>query len=227
MSYVAEIVPSIFAADFARLGEEIKKVEQAPVRMIHVDIMDGHFVPNFTMGTPITESIRKITTLKLDHHLMIEDPDTYAPIFIKAGADCVSVHYEVCRNLDRTLHMIQDHGAQAGVVINPATRVDVLEEVLDFVDYVLVMSVNPGYGGQKFIPRSLDKVRQLHRRRSELGLNFAIEIDGGAGPDNIAEIAAAGVDWVVAGSSVFGAPDAREAARQMQRTANEAVSIKV
>jgi ribulose-phosphate 3-epimerase len=189
--------------------------------------MDGHFVPNFTMGTPITESIRKITNLELDHHLMIEDPDTFAPIFIKAGADCVSVHYEVCRNLDRTLHMIQDLGAKAGVVINPATRVDVLEEVLDFVDYVLIMSVNPGYGGQKFIPRSLDKVRQLHRRRSERGLNFAIEIDGGAGPNNIAEIAAAGVDWVVAGSSVFGAPDAREAARQMQRTANEAVSIKV
>lgn len=224
---MAEIVPSIFAADFTRLGEEIKKVEQAPVRMIHIDIMDGHFVPNFTMGTPITESIRKVTNLKLDHHLMIEDPDTYAPVFIKAGADCVSVHYEVCRNLDRTLHMIQDLGAKAGVVINPATPVGLLENVLDIVDYVLVMSVNPGYGGQKFIPRSLDKVRQLHRRRSEFGLDFAIEIDGGAGLENVAEIAAAGVDWVVAGSSVFGAADPTETAREMQRRASEAVSIKV
>ena len=224
---MAEIVPSIFAAEFTRLGEEIKKVEQAPVSMIHVDIMDGHFVPNCTMGTPITESIRKITNWKLDHHLMIEDPDTYAPIFIKAGADCVSVHYEVCRNLNRTLHMIQDLGAQAGVVINPATPVGLLENVLDLVDYVLVMSVNPGYGGQKFIPRSLDKVRQLYRRRAELGLNFAIEIDGGAGLENIGDISAAGVDWVVAGSSVFGAANPTETAREMQRRANEAVSIKV
>ena len=224
---MAEIVPSIFAADFTRLGEEIKKVEQAPVGMIHIDIMDGHFVPNFTMGTPITESIRRITSLKLDHHLMIEDPDTYAPIFIKAGADCVSVHYEVCRNLDRTLHMIQDLGAQAGVVINPATPVALLENVLGFVDYVLVMSVNPGYGGQKFIPRSLDKVRQLYRRRTELGLDFAIEIDGGAGLENIEDIAAAGVDWVVAGSSVFGAADPTGTAREMQRRASEAVLIKV
>jgi len=224
---VVEIVPSIFAADFTRLGEEIKKVEQVPVGMIHIDIMDGHFVPNFTMGTPITEAIRKITTLKLDHHLMIEDPDTYAPIFIKAGADCVSVHYEVCRNLDRTLHMIQDLGAQAGVVINPATPVALLENVLDIVDYVLVMSVNPGYGGQRFIPRSLDKVRQLRRWRTELGLNFAIEIDGGAGMENIGEIAAAGVDWVVAGSSVFGSANPTETAREMQRRASEAVSIKV
>lgn len=224
---MVEIVPSIFAADFTRLGEEIKKVEQVPVGMIHIDIMDGHFVPNFTMGTPITEAIRKITTLKLDHHLMIEDPDTYAPIFIKAGADCVSVHYEVCRNLDRTLHMIQDLGAQAGVVINPATPVALLENVLDIVDYVLVMSVNPGYGGQRFIPRSLDKVRQLRRWRTELGLNFAIEIDGGAGMENIGEIAAAGVDWVVAGSSVFGSANPTETAREMQRRASEAVSIKV
>lgn len=224
---MAEIVPSIFAADFTRLGEEIKKVEQAPVGMLHIDIMDGHFVPNFTMGTPITEAIRKVTKLKLDHHLMIEDPDKYAPIFIQAGADCVSVHYEVCRNLDRTLHLIQDLGAKAGVVINPATPVFLLEDVLHIVDYVLVMSVNPGYGGQKFIPRSLDKVRQLHRRRTELGLDFAIEIDGGAGLENIGDIAAAGVDWVVAGSSVFGAANPTQTAREMHRLATEAVSIKV
>ncbi len=224
---VLEIVPSIFAADFVRLGEEIRRVEQAGVQMIHVDIMDGHFVPNFTMGTPITESIRRFTRLKLDHHLMIEDPDTYAPLFIKAGADCISVHYEVCRNLDRTLHMIKDHGAGAGVAINPATSTRLLENVLDIVDYVLVMSVNPGYGGQAFIPNSLNKVRELYRYRAERRLNFFIEIDGGVGQENIAEVAKAGVDWVVAGSSVFHRPDAAEAVRDMQRIAEEALSIRV
>jgi ribulose-phosphate 3-epimerase len=189
--------------------------------------MDGHFVPNFTMGTPITEAVRRFTQLKLDHHLMIEDPDTYAPIFIKAGADCVSVHYEVCRNLDRTVHMIKDHGALAGVVINPHTPVFLLENVLAIVDYVLVMSVNPGYGGQIFIPNSLNKVRELARRRSERGLSFSIEIDGGVGPENIADVARAGVDWVVAGSSVFRAPDPVTAIRSMLRTAEEAISVKV
>ena len=195
--------------------------------MIHVDIMDGHFVPNFTMGTPITESIRRSLDVKLDHHLMIEDPDTYAPIFIKAGADCVSVHYEVCRNLDRTLHMIRDQGAQAGVVINPATPVILLENVLDIADYVLVMSVNPGYGGQKFIPNSLRKVEELVRIRTVRKLDFRVEIDGGVGPENIADVARAGVDWVVAGSSVFGEADPAQAVRDLQRTAEEAFQIKV
>jgi ribulose-phosphate 3-epimerase len=224
---VIQIVPSIFAADFMRLGEEIRSVQEAGCEMIHVDIMDGHFVPNFTMGTPITESIRRASRVKLDHHLMIEDPDTYAPIFIKAGADCVSVHFEVCRNLDRTLHMIRDNGARAGVVINPATPVFMLTQVLEIVDYVLVMSVNPGYGGQKFIPASLGKVRELVRMRAERSLNFAIEIDGGVGPENIAEVARAGVDWVVAGSSVFGTENAAQAFRDLQDTAREALSIKV
>ncbi len=227
---MVQIVPSIFAADFVRLGEQIKSVQQAGARMIHVDIMDSHFVPNFTMGTPITESIRrsfKNKDLKLDHHLMIDDPDTYAPIFIKAGANCVSVHYEVCRNLDRTLHMIQDHGAKVGVVINPATSTFLLEDVLDIVDYVLVMSVNPGYGGQNFIPRSLVKVRELVRRRADRHLDFRIEIDGGVGPDNVAEVARAGVDWVVAGSSVFNTPDPAQAFRDMQHAAQEALSVKV
>ncbi|MFL6351276.1 MAG: ribulose-phosphate 3-epimerase [Bryobacteraceae bacterium] len=224
---MTQIVPSIFAANFVRLGEDIQRVEEAGVKMLHIDIMDGHFVPNFTMGTPITESVRRSTRLKLDHHLMIEDPDTYAPLFIKAGADCVSVQYEVCRNLDRTLHMIQDHGAKAGVVINPATPAMLLENVLDIIDYVLVMSVNPGYGGQKFIPRSLDKVRQLRRVRAERDLRFSIEIDGGIGHDNIGEVAKAGVDWVVAGSSVFHTPDPAEAVRGMQRIAEEATSVRV
>ena len=223
-----QIVPSIFAADFTRLGEDVGKVQAAGLQMVHVDIMDGHFVPNFTIGTPITESLRKrFPDLKLDHHLMIEDPDTYAPIFIKAGASCVSVHYEVCRNLDRTLHMIQDHGALAGVVINPATPVSLLENVLDIVDYVLLMSVNPGYGGQEFIPNSLNKVRQLVRMRTERRLNFAIEIDGGVGMGNVTEVVRAGVDWVVAGSSVFHTPDATRTARELQQAAEEALAIKV
>lgn len=222
-----QIVPSIFAADFVRLGEDVRKVEKAGIQMLHVDIMDGHFVPNFTMGTPITESLRRFTRVKLDHHLMIDDPDTYAPIFIKAGADCVSVHWEVCRNLDRTLHMIQDNGAKAGVVINPATPVLVLQDVLDIVDYVLVMSVNPGYGGQRFIPNSLRKIGELARLRKERRLDFAIEIDGGVGPENIAEVARAGVDWVVAGSSVFNASDPAEAVHEMQRLAADAFSVKV
>ncbi len=223
-----QIVPSIFAADFTRLGDDVQTVEAAGIQMIHVDIMDGHFVPNFTMGTPITESLhRRFPHLKLDHHLMIEDPDTYAPVFIKAGASCVSVHYEVCRNLDRTLHMIQDQGALAGVVINPATPVGLLENVLDIVNYVLVMSVNPGYGGQEFIPNALNKVRQLCRMRSERRLNFAIEIDGGVGAANIADVAKAGVDWVVAGSSVFHSSDPARAARDLQQSAEQAMLIKV
>jgi ribulose-phosphate 3-epimerase len=222
-----QIVPSIFAADFVRLGEDVRSVEAAGIGMLHVDIMDGHFVPNFTMGTPITEALHRFTKLRLDHHLMIEDPDTYAPIFIKAGASCVSVHYEVCRNLDRTIHMIQEHGAKAGVVINPGTPVMLLEDVLHLPDYILVMSVNPGYGGQAFIPRSLDKVRQLVRLRRERGLQFSIEIDGGAGLENIADIAAAGVDWVVAGSSVFRSPDPAGTIRKMLQVAEEAISIKV
>jgi ribulose-phosphate 3-epimerase len=224
---VVQIVPSILAADFARLGEEIRCVEQAGAHMIHVDIMDGHFVPNLTMGPPVTESLRKATKLKLDHHLMIEDPDTYAPAFIKVGADAVSVHYEACRNLDRTLHMIRDEGAKAGVVINPHTVVDLLDDVLDIVDYVLVMSVNPGFGGQEFIPRSIEKVHLLDRKRKQRGLNFKIEIDGGITADNVADVVKAGVNWVVVGSSVFHKPDPAEAYRELRRKAEEAVLVKV
>src|SRR5258708_10437929 len=176
---MVEILPSILSADFARLGEEIARVESAGVRMLHVDIMDGHFVPNLTLGPPVVKSIRKITKLKLDVHLMITDPDRYAPVFIEAGADQILVHQEVCKHLDRRLRMIQSEGARAGVVINPATPVSMLDEVLDVADYVLVMSVNPGFGGQKFIRNSIHKIRQLTANKRERGLHFPIEIDGG------------------------------------------------
>jgi ribulose-phosphate 3-epimerase len=207
---VPRILPSILAADFTRLGGDVEKVTAAGAGTIHVDTMDGHFVPNFSMGTPITESLRKrFPNLKLDHHLMIDDPDTYVPIFIKAGASGVSVHYEVARNLDHTLRMIRDYGALAGVAINPATSVRLLEDVLDIVDYVLVMSVNLGYGGQQFIPRSLHKVRKLARMRHERRLEFAIEIDGEVDLNNLAEVIQAGVDWWW--------PDPRSSARQTRR----------
>ncbi len=224
---MVQILPSLLAADFARLGEEIHLVESARVEMLHVDIMDGHFVPNLTLGPPVTESIRKVTNLKLDHHLMIEDPDTYAPIFIKAGATSVSVHYEACRHLDRTLHLIQEEGALAGVVVNPATTTALLEDVLGIVDYVLVMSVNPGFGGQRFIQHSLEKVRQLYRRRQERDLHFAIEIDGGVSTHNLADVVRAGVDWVVAGTSVFGTPDPIAAVQELQQIAAEAELVRV
>ncbi len=224
---MVQIVPSILAADFGRLGEQVGLVERAGAQMIHVDIMYGHFVPNLTMGPPITESLRKSSRLELDHHLMIEDPDTYAPIFIRAGANAVSVHYEACRNLDRTLHLVKEEGAIAGVVINPHSVVDLLEDVLDVVDYVLVMSVNPGFGGQEFIPRSLEKVRRLDERRRERGLNFQIEIDGGITAENVGDAAKAGVNWVVVGSSVFHAPDPGEAFRDLQRRAEEALLVRV
>src|SRR5438309_1068053 len=156
---MVEILPSILAADFARLGEEIAKVERAGATILHVDVMDGHFVPNLSLGIPVVRSIRQVTKLQLNVHLMITDPDKYAPEFIQAGADHVLVHQEACPHLDRTLRMIQDMGAHAGVVLNPATPLETLDEVLGIVDSVLIMSVNPGFGGQKFIPYTLDKVR--------------------------------------------------------------------
>ncbi len=201
---MAEILPSILSADFARLGEQLGVLEQAGCRMVHVDVMDGHFVPNITLGPPVVASLRKATRMTLDVHLMISDPDRYAPLFVEAGADQVSVHQETCPHLDRTVRMIQGLGARAGVVVNPATAVDTLDEVLGFVDFVLIMSVNPGFGGQKFIPYTLDKVRRLAARRRERGLKFEIEIDGGVTRDNVGEVVRAGVEWVVAGSAVFG-----------------------
>src|SRR5579871_5540156 len=198
-----EILPSILSADFARLGEQVEALEAAGCRMLHVDVMDGHFVPNITIGPPVVESLRKITKMKLDVHLMITDPDRYAPAFIQAGADHVIVHQEVCPHLDRTLRMIQSEGALAGVVINPSTPVATLSEVLDVVDFVLVMSVNPGFGGQRFIPNALTKVRRLAAEKRDRRLQFPIEIDGGVSQGNVAEVVSAGGEWVVAGSSIF------------------------
>ena len=222
-----EILPSILAADFTRLGEQVAQVESAGARMLHVDIMDGHFVPNLTLGPPVVASLRKATRLTLDVHLMIEDPDYFAPIFIEAGANHVLVHQEACRNLDRTLHMVHDHGAKAGVVINPATPAATLEEVLDIVDSVLVMSVNPGFGGQAFIPNSLKKVRQLAALRRERGLHFAIEIDGGITLENVADAIRAGVDWVVAGTSIFHTVNPANAFREMRQAALDASRVLV
>ncbi|MBL8217624.1 MAG: ribulose-phosphate 3-epimerase [Bryobacterales bacterium] len=223
---MVEILPSLLSADFARLGDDIARMERAGVSMLHVDIMDGHFVPNLTLGPPVVKSIRKVTKLTLDVHLMITDPDRYAPIFIEAGADQVSVHQETCPHLDRTLRMIQSEGALAGVVINPSTPVTTLDEVLDLADYVLVMSVNPGFGGQQFLPNSLRKVEALaEKRRKGLG-DFRIEMDGGLGPDNVAAAVRAGCDWVVAGSSIFGSEDPETTVKRMQQLARDATAVR-
>jgi ribulose-phosphate 3-epimerase len=221
------ILPSILSADFARLGEEIAAVERGAAGMLHVDVMDGHFVPNLTLGPPVVESIRKVTKSVLDVHLMITDPDKYAPIFVEAGADQVSVHFEAATHLDRTLRNIQSMGAKAGVVLNPATPVSVLEDILDVADYVLIMSVNPGFGGQQFIPNALKKIRRLDHMRRERGLPFRIEIDGGVTLGNVEAIVRAGCDWLVAGSSIFHSGDSASAVRDLQHAANNALAIRV
>jgi ribulose-phosphate 3-epimerase len=224
---MVQIVPSILSADFAHLAADIERVERGGATMLHVDIMDGHFVPNLTIGPPVVESIRKITRSRLDLHLMIEDPDRYAPVFIQAGADQVSVHQEACIHLDRTVRMIQSEGALAGVVLNPATPVAMLDDILDVADYVLVMSVNPGFGGQHFIPRALDKIRELERKRRERRLQFSIEIDGGITLENLPEVVRAGCDWIVTGSSVFHTPDPAATVREMRQAAQEATAVRV
>jgi ribulose-phosphate 3-epimerase len=224
---MVEIVPSILAADFARLGEEIVQVERGGARMLHVDVMDGHFVPNLTVGPPLVKSIRNVTRMTLDVHLMIMDPDRYAPMFIEAGADQISVHQETCPHLDRTLRMIQSEGAQAGVVLNPSTPVSMLENVLEVADYVLLMSVNPGFGGQLFIPNTLKKVLALDAMRRELGLQLPIEIDGGVTRENIGDVVRAGCDWIVMGSSVFHTVDSEATVREMTAAARDARSVHV
>jgi len=219
---MVELCASILSADFARLAEEVAAAERGGATVIHVDIMDGHFVPNLTIGPPVVKSLRKATKLPLDCHLMIENADQFIPDLAEAGANWVIVHYEACVHLHRTLQLIAHHGMKPAVVINPATRVDLLVEILPMVHHVLVMSVNPGFGGQEFIPFSLDKIRALARLRSEMGLAFRIEVDGGVAHDTVARVVQAGADLLVAGNAVFGAGHAERDARALLEAARVA-----
>ena len=222
-----ELAPSILSADFARLGEQVRAACQGGASVIHVDVMDGHFVPNLTIGPPVVKSLRKVTKLPLDCHLMIENPDEFIPAFAEAGADWISVHQEACRHLNRSLHLVKSHDCRAGVVINPATPIETLAEVLDIVDYVLVMSVNPGFGGQKFIPGALHKIRHLAQVRSQRGLNYRIEVDGGVALDTVGDVVRAGAEILVAGNAVFGKGDPTSNAEALLKAATEAALIKV
>ena len=221
-----EIAPSILSADFARLAEDANAAVRGGATVLHVDVMDGHFVPNITIGPPVVASLRKAVDVPLDCHLMIENPDEYIPAFADAGANWISVHEEVCRHLNRSLELIRSCGARVGVVINPATTVQTLGEVLDVVDHVLVMSVNPGFGGQKFIPATLEKVRKLATMRAARGLNFRIEIDGGVDLETIGAAARAGVEIFVAGSHVFGHGDPASKVEGLLRAAQEATLLR-
>ena len=222
-----ELAPSILSADFAHLADNVQAVTDGGATVLHVDVMDGHFVRNITIGPPVVASLRKVTRLPLDVHLMIENPDEFIPAFVDAGADWISVHQEACIHLHRTLELIRNHGANPGVVINPATPVQTLGEVLEMVDHVLVMSVDPGFGGQKFIPASLDKVRKLATMRTAKGASFRIEIDGGIGTDTIAEAVRAGVEILVAGNAIFGQGSPRENTQRLLKLATEATLQRV
>ena len=201
--FPVQLAPSILSSDFARLAEEVAAAERGGGTVIHVDVMDGHFVPNITLGPPVVKSLRKHTELPLDCHLMIENPDDFIPAFAEAGANWIGVHYEACRHLHRTLSLIREHGMEPGVVLNPATPVELLVPVLPMLHHVLVMSVNPGFGGQKFIPYSLDKLSALRRMREDMGLRFKLEVDGGVAADTVARVVEAGAEVLVAGSAVF------------------------
>ncbi len=224
---MAEIAPSILAADFSRLGAQIQAVREGGATIIHVDVMDGHFVPNLTVGVPVVASLRKATDLLLDVHLMIEEPERYILDFAEAGADMISVHPEATHHLNRALQMIHQREIEAGAAINPATPVGVLSQVLPILDFVLVMSVNPGFGGQEFLPHSLEKIRQLKRLREESGLAFRIEVDGGIGLENLPDLVRAGAEILVAGTSVFHSPDPGATVREMLKAAQFAVAQKV
>jgi ribulose-phosphate 3-epimerase len=219
---MVELLPSILSADFAHLADQIAAAERGGGTAIHVDVMDGHFVPNLTLGPPVVVSLRKATNLLLDCHLMIDNPNEFIAAFADAGADWVSVHYEACPHLHRTIEMIIDHGMKPGVGLNPATRVDLIIEILPMVHHVLIMSVNPGFGGQQFIPFSLDKVRQLVKIRRELKLKFKIEIDGGVAHDTVAAIVKAGAELLVAGNAVFGGGQPERDARALLAAARKA-----
>lgn len=204
-----KIAPSILSADFARLGDEVRGIEAAGADYVHVDVMDGHFVPNITIGPLVVEAIRPVTSLPLDVHLMIENPDNYIPAFAEAGADIIVVHAEAVRHLHRTVQLIKSLGKKAGVSLNPATSLAALDIILPELDLVLLMTVNPGFGGQSFIEGSLEKIAELRQRIDHLGLPIELEVDGGVKTDNIERIAAAGADVFVAGSAVFGSADYR------------------
>ena len=222
-----ELAPSILSADFAHLAEQVASACEGGATVIHVDIMDGHFVPNLTIGPVVVRSLRKATELPLDCHLMIENPDQFIPDFIEAGADWISVHQEASVHLDRTLHLIRSHGARPGVVLNPSTPVEMLVEVLDIVDYVLVMSVNPGFGAQKFIPNSLHKIRRLAGLRAQRRLNYRIEVDGGISLDTVGDVVRAGAEILVAGNAVFAEGNPRVNAQKLLKAATEATLQKV
>ncbi len=223
MPGLAGVAPSILSADFARLGEQIQAAERGGATIIHFDVMDGHFVPNITVGLPVLRSLARATRLPIDAHLMISEPGVYAEQFVEAGAQMVSVHIEADPHIHRTLASIKKKGAKAGIVLNPATALGAIEEALQYADYVLVMSVNPGFGGQQFIPAALDKVRRLRRMIDERGLVARIEIDGGIGAENIAAAADAGAEIFVAGTSVFGADDPAAAVRGLLNAAVQLV----
>jgi len=219
---MVQLLPSILSADFARLADAIAMAEEAGGTAIHVDVMDGHFVPNITLGPPVVKSLRKVTKLPLDCHLMIENADAFIPMFADAGANWVGVHYEACRHLHRTIELVREHGMEPGVVINPATRVEVLLDILPLLHHVLVMSVNPGFGGQKFIPYSLEKISHLRRLREERGLKFLIEVDGGVAHDTITDVVQAGAELLVAGSAVYSGGDPVKQGRDLLAAARAA-----
>jgi ribulose-phosphate 3-epimerase len=219
---MVELLPSILSADFAHLADQVAAAERGGGAAIHVDVMDGHFVPNITLGPPVVKSLRRFTKLPLDCHLMIENPNDYIPAFAEAGANWVSVHYEACPHLHRTLELIAHHGMQPAVVVNPATRVELIEEILPMVHHVLIMSVNPGFGGQEFIPFSLDKIRSLAQIRRRLGLKFKIEVDGGVAHDTVVQVVQAGAELLVAGNAVFGAGEPERDARALLAAARKA-----
>jgi ribulose-phosphate 3-epimerase len=217
-----ELAPSILSANFAQLGSDVLQALEGGGTVLHLDVMDGHFVPNLTIGPPVVRSLRKLTKVPFDCHLMIENPDLFISEFAEAGANWMSVHQEACVHLDRTLHLIASHGCKPGVVLNPATPVELLTEVLDLVHHVLVMSVNPGFGGQKFIPNSLNKIAALARMRAERKLDFRIEVDGGVDLETVTDVVKAGAELLVAGNAVFGQGDIRTNASKLLDAARAA-----
>ncbi len=222
-----ELAPSILSADFARLAEQVHAAMAGGGTVVHVDVMDGHFVPNLTVGPPLVASLSKVTELPLDVHLMIENPEQYIPVFADAGANWISVHQEATPHLHRALELIRHHGCNVGVVLNPGTPIETLTDVLGMVDYVLLMSVNPGFGGQKFIPHSLEKIRKLAHLRAARACSFRIEVDGGIHLDTIADVVRAGAEILVAGAAVFAKGDPKENAQKLLKAAMEATLQKV